>query len=142
MQLSPSPCGRGIKGEGFLINMCLHHPPGELPPKLVEHPRSLRKNLTLAERKLWRLLRDRRLIKCKFRRQHVVGSYILDFFCSKADLAVEVDGGQHGLPEQAEYDRRRDEFLKVRGVTVLRFWCNEVLNNTNNVMAEIARHLK
>ncbi|MCX7020690.1 MAG: endonuclease domain-containing protein [bacterium] len=122
--------------------MSLHHPPGELPPKLVENSRSLRRKLTLAERKLWRLLRNRRLIKVKFRRQHVVGNYILDFFCSEADLAVEVDGGQHGLPEQAEYDRRRDEFLAGQGIKVLRFWCNEVLSNTNGVLEEIVRHLK
>ena len=98
--------------------------------------------MTLAEGKLWRLLRDRRLIKAKFRRQHVIGGYILDFFCSEADLAVEVDGGQHGMPEQAEYDRRRDEFLKERGVTVLRFWCNDVLKNTNGVLEEIVKYLK
>jgi very-short-patch-repair endonuclease len=122
--------------------MSLHHPAGELPPKLVEHSRSLRRNLTLAERKLWRLLRNRRLIKSKFRRQHVIGSYILDFFCSDANLAVEVDGGQHALPEQAEYDRRRDESLKERGVTVLRFWCNDVLVNTDGVLEEIMKYLK
>ena len=98
--------------------------------------------MTLAERKLWRLLRDRRVLKAKFRRQHVVGNYILDFFCSEADLAVEVDGGQHALPEQAEYDRRRDEFLKERGVTVLRFWCNNVLANTDGVLEEIMKYLK
>ncbi|HUT98176.1 MAG TPA: endonuclease domain-containing protein [bacterium] len=120
----------------------MHHPQGELPPKLVEHSRSLRRNLTLAERKLWRLLRDRRLIKAKFRRQHVTGNYILDFFCSEADLAVEVDGGQHAQPEQAEYDRRRDEFLRGQGITVLRFWCNDVLANIDAVLAEIAKYLE
>jgi len=122
--------------------MSLHHPPGELPPKLLENSRSLRRSLTLAEGKLWRLLRNRRLIMAKFRRQHVIGNYILDFFCSEADLAVEVDGGQHALPEQVEYDRRRDAFLKERGVTVLRFWCNDVMKNTNGVLEEIIKYLK
>jgi very-short-patch-repair endonuclease len=122
--------------------MSLHHPAGELPPKLVEHSRSLRRNMTLAEGKLWRLLRNRRLIEAKFRRQHVIGSYILDFFCSEADLAVEVDGGQHGLPEQVEYDRRRDEFLKGLGIRVLRFWANDMLKNTQAVLEEIARYLE
>ncbi|OGD79414.1 MAG: hypothetical protein A2Y64_04000 [Candidatus Coatesbacteria bacterium RBG_13_66_14] len=121
--------------------MSLHHPPGELPPKLVENSRSLRRSLTFAERKLWRLLRDRRVLKAKFRRQHVIGNYILDFFCSEADLAVEVDGGQHALSEQAEYDRRRDEYLKEQGVTVLRFWCNDVLKNTQGVLEEITKYL-
>ncbi|MCX7020923.1 MAG: endonuclease domain-containing protein [bacterium] len=108
---------------------------------MVTYSRSMRKSLTEAERKLWRLLRDRRLIKAKFRRQHVIGSYILDFFCSEADLAVEIDGGQHGLPEQAEYDRRRDEFLNGLGIKVLRFWANDVLKNTQGVLEEIAKYL-
>src|SRR4030042_6491374 len=121
--------------------MSLHHPPGALPPKRVENSRSLRRSLTFAERKLWRLLRDRRVLKAKFRRQHVIGNYILEFFCSEAALAGEVDGGQHALSEQAEYDRRRDEYLKEQGVTVLRFWCNDVLKNTQGVLEEITKYL-
>ena len=69
--------------------------------------KALRKQATPAERKLWSIVRDRRLDGYKFRRQHGIGRYILDFYCSKAKLAVEVDGSVHDDPARAEYDRER-----------------------------------
>ena len=71
---------------------------------------------------MWRWLRDRRFSDYKFRRQHPYGPYILDFFCLKAGLDIEIDGFQHGAPEQRIKDRERDVYLEKRGIKVLRFW--------------------
>ncbi len=76
---------------------------------------------TDAEALLWALLRRRQLGGAKFRRQHQFGSYILDFYCNEARLAVEVDGGQHSGPEGVVQDGARTEFLQSCGVNVLRF---------------------
>jgi very-short-patch-repair endonuclease len=83
----------------------------------------LRQNRTWAERKLWRVLRDRRFSGYKFRRQHRVGPYYLDFFCAEARYNVELDGRQHGFPEQKQKDAQRDSFLREEhNILVRRFW--------------------
>jgi len=98
--------------------------------------RHLRKNQTWAERLMWRWLRDRRFSQFQFRRQHPFGPYILDFFCTEAMLAIELDGSQHGDPSHLARDRRRDAWLESHGVNVLRFWNGrlrrerEVVRNT------------
>ena len=97
--------------------------------------RSLRKNQTDAERKLWRCLRARELCGFKFRRQYPIAPYIVDFICVEKQLIVEVDGGQHGT--MTELDNRRTEFLNARGYRVLRFWNNEVLQQLDAVLARI-----
>ena len=71
----------------------------------------------------------------KFFRQYSFGSYILDFYCPEKKLAVELDGGQHNLPESKEYDAARTNFLNAHGVEVLRFWNNEVLCEMEGVLA-------
>ena len=91
-------------------------------PKLLRVARTLRKHDTWAEQLLWRWLRDRRFSQFKFRRQHPYGPYVLDFFCLEARLNIELDGGQHGHPEQAGKDQERDAWLEARGIKVLRFW--------------------
>jgi very-short-patch-repair endonuclease len=73
-----------------------------------------------------------------FRRQHPLGDYIVDFYCSRLRLAVEVDGGQHNLPRRRIADDRRSNWLRRKGVTVLRFWNNDILQNTEGVWDEIA----
>ncbi len=78
--------------------------------KIKSNARDLRRNLTLQERKLWRYLRSRRFGDFKFRRQHPVGSYILDFACCSARVVVELDGGQHDLA--VAYDTRRTSWLE------------------------------
>jgi len=95
--------------------------------------RDLRRKSTDAERLLWGLLRNRRLEGFKFRRQHPVGKYILDFYCHEARLGVELDGGQHNDAEQHRKDNARSSFLAREGVTVIRFWNNEVLQQTEGV---------
>ncbi len=89
--------------------------------------RALRKQSTWAEKRLWRLLRSRRLAGYKFRRQHPEGRYYLDFYCLEAMLAVELDGFGHGIPGQREYDRNRDEYLVSRGILVKRIWNNQLV---------------
>ena len=97
--------------------------------------RKLRSNATTAERVLWYHLRCRRLAGFKFRRQHVIGGYIVDFVCLSRRLIVELDGGQHA--ERAAYDRRRTRYLVSRGYRVLRFWNNEMLRDVEGVLEVI-----
>ena len=96
--------------------------------------------MTDAERKLWRGLRMRQMHGYKFRRQFPLGSYIVDFVCLEARLIVEVDGGQHANEEYG--DTKRDDWLKSQGFRVLRYWNNQVLNELDAVLADIARELE
>jgi very-short-patch-repair endonuclease len=100
--------------------------------------RELRGRATDAERLLWRLLRSRQFLGLKFRRQHPVGPYIVDFYCAVRKLVVELDGGQHFTIEGQAYDRRRTEYLAMRGIRVLRFTNSELFENTDGVL-EIIR---
>ncbi len=96
--------------------------------------RRLRGDLTDAERLLWRRLRGRELLGWKFRRQHPVGRYIVDFVCVEAGVVVELDGGQHA---DSPRDATRTRFLEATGLLVLRFWNNDVLTQTDAVLAVI-----
>ncbi len=97
--------------------------------------RSLRKSTTDAELRLWQLLRNRSLQHCKFRRQHPIGQYIVDFTCLEQKLVIELDGSQHA--DQIRYDSDRTVFLEKAGYKVIRFWDNDVLAQTENVMQVI-----
>jgi very-short-patch-repair endonuclease len=97
--------------------------------------RQLRKNLTDAERRLWKHLRSRQIDSYKFRRQQPIGSYIVDFACFEKRLVIEVDGGQHS--QQAGYDDTRTEWLESQGFRVLRFWNNQVLQEIEAVKSAI-----
>jgi len=101
--------------------------------------RALRSNQTDAEARLWHHLRDRRLAGHKFRRQVSLGPYFADFACTEKRLIVEVDGGQHA--DQSVQDEQRSAYLRELGFTVLRFWNNQVLRETDAVLEEILRHL-
>lgn len=101
--------------------------------------RTLRKNATDAEQHLWRQLRGRQLANYKFRRQHVMGFYILDFVCLEAKLVIELDGGQH--QQQTVYDQQRTAYLEVLGFTVLRFWNHQVLQQTDAVLMKVMEYL-
>ncbi len=100
--------------------------------------RNLRKHQTEAEGKIWRRLRSRQVADCKFRRQHVIGAYIVDFFCLERRLVIEIDGGQHA---DSGADAARTRFLESQGFMVIRFWNNEVLNSLDEVVEEIYRVL-
>ena len=100
--------------------------------------RVLRRRMTDAERRLWRVLRYRQLLGCRFRRQHPIGPYIADFACLERGLVIEVDGGQHAA---SSADPTRDAFLRRQGFRVLRVWNLDVLQNIDGVCAAIARLL-
>jgi len=108
-----------------------------LPPELAARAAALRQGATDAESLLWRLLRSRQLGGAKFRRQHVLGPYIVDFCCLEGRVCVEVDGGQHAEDETAEYDAQRDGYLRTRGFRVLRFWNHDVLTETQAVLETV-----
>ncbi|MBI4675540.1 MAG: endonuclease domain-containing protein [Chloroflexi bacterium] len=104
--------------------------------------RELRRAMTPAEKKLWTHLRFEQLDGAHFRRQHAVGPYIVDFFCAKAKLVVEVDGDIHAEPEQAKYDAERTQWLnEQKEYRVIRFWNNEVLNSIEGVLDAIHQAL-
>ncbi len=103
--------------------------------------RKLRKESTDAEKRLWRLLRDRRFEDFKFRRQYPCGVYFIDFYCSFAKLAVELDGGGHGFPDQRARDEVRNQFLIFQGIQVLRFWNHQVRQQVEMVRFEIWHEL-
>jgi very-short-patch-repair endonuclease len=101
--------------------------------------RQLRKSQTDAERKLWQQLRSRNLNDSKFRRQHPVGPYIIDFIDINNKLIIELDGSQH--QQQQDYDAKRTAFLEQSGYRVLRFWDDDVLLRTDDVMQVILNAL-
>src|SRR5215813_690959 len=104
--------------------------------------RELRQQKTEAEVVIWELLRSRRLAGKKFRRQHPVGCYVLDFYCHEVSLAVELDGGQHNTDPARRHDARRTKFLESRGIHVLRFWNNEALDDLEGVVEGIWNAVK
>jgi very-short-patch-repair endonuclease len=106
-----------------------------IPAHTKTFARQLRSEMTVAESHLWQQLRSRQIHGLKFRRQHPVGKYILDFACIEAKLAIEVDGGQHN--EMQIYDDQRTAWLEAQGWKVLRFWNNEVLQNNEGVLEKV-----
>jgi very-short-patch-repair endonuclease len=106
--------------------------------KLKKLAQQLRDNMTDAENHLWWKLRTKQINGLMFYRQKPIGEYILDFYCPKEKLVVEVDGGQHFTDEIMEYDRVRNEYMAALGLRVLRFTNTEVLTNISGVLEKIA----
>lgn len=106
----------------------------------IGRARSLRREATEAERKLWMALGGGRLEGFKFRRQHPIGRYFADFACAQGRLIVELDGGQH--VDAADYDARRSEELRACGWHVLRFWNSEVMEDVDGVAETILAELR
>ena len=105
--------------------------------RLTPVARKLRRSSTDAENRLWRHLRSRRLEDAKFVRQFPIGPYIADFACRDAHLVIELDGGQHSEP----VDAPRTAIIEAHGYRVLRFWNNDVLQNTHGVLEVIRQEL-
>ena len=101
--------------------------------------RSLRRDMTEAEERLWRELRDRRLDRIKFRRRAPIGKYVADFACLEAKLIVEIDGSQHA---ESAHDAMRDTDLRSRGFRVLRFWNDDVLRDLDGVCGTIIAYVR
>ena len=107
--------------------------------KTMRRAGNLRKNMTPAEKKLWAYLR-RSQLGFRFRRQHAIGNFIIDFCCIKKKLIVELDGSQH--LDMQEYDEDRTEHLQSRGYRVIRFWNNDVMNDIDGVILAISYALE
>jgi very-short-patch-repair endonuclease len=105
----------------------------------LERRRALRKESSDAELLLWKHLRAHRLAELKWRRQHPIGRFFVDFYCHAKKLVIEVDGSQHYKAGGLEYDRLRTAFLEEQGLMVLRFTNVEVLTNTTGVLEAIWR---
>ena len=113
--------------------------PSRINPTTKRNARALRRDMSDAERLLWQHLRRRQIAGQRFRRQHPVGNYIVDFVCLEAALIVEVDGGQHA--DQKAYDTARTAWLDQQGFRVVRFWNSEVLTNLEGVREVILREV-
>ena len=101
---------------------------------LRDRAESMRSSQTEAEYRLWQILRAKRFVGHKFRRQLPIDHYIADFACLTSRLIVEADGGQHG---EGTHDERRDAYLRAQGFRILRFWNNEIFEQEEAVMARI-----
>jgi very-short-patch-repair endonuclease len=108
--------------------------------EIWQNARELRNSATDAERVLWQHLRARRLSGLKFRRQYPIAGYIADFVCVEVKLVIELDGGQH--VDQQAYDAERTRKLETNGYRVLRFWNDDVLLRTGEVLDEVLRCLR
>jgi len=111
-------------------------------PALKTRRKELRNNSTSAEKRLWSMLQHSNLGGYKFRRQHSVGAYVLDFYCPSERLAIELDGDSHFTDEAVEYDRQRTAYLNALNIKVLRFLNTDVYDNLNAVCESILRVLK
>jgi len=96
---------------------------------LTDKARQLRKEVTPAEERAWWLLRNRRLLGFKFRRQHPIGGYVIDFYCLKSRLAVELDGSIHAQPSQTRKDEAKEAYLRRMGIRLLRLPNGMVMND-------------
>jgi very-short-patch-repair endonuclease len=101
--------------------------PTPVPPALLQAARDLRQHMTDAEQCLWHCLRGKQLDGFRFRKQHPIARFVLDFYCPAAKLAIEIDGGQHNTAPGCASDAERTHYLKARGIRVLRFWNHEVI---------------
>ena len=125
--------GQGVRTPFFMTG-------GNNAFRLIEEAKRMRKEPTDAEAALWELLRDKKLGD-KFRRQHLIDDFIVDFVCLSKNLVIEVDGGYHNDPTQKEYDEQRTLYLNEKGFKVIRFTNEEVLGNTEAVLTKIKQEL-
>lgn len=109
----------------------------KLDPQLLVFAKSMRHTATDAEHLMWQILRAKQFMNLKFRRQHVIAPYIVDFYCHELGLVIELDGSQHGTDDGKEYDAERTNFLEALGLTVVRYWNHEVLGQTDVVLEEL-----
>lgn len=125
-ELSRAHFARVTEGERHTM------PHSNVDPKKRLLAQRLRANVTDAETKTWYMVRDRRILGAKFRRQQPIGPYVVDFFCPAFGLIVEIDGSQHA-EQQAAYDHARTRWFESKGYKVIRFWNNEVLLQPRSV---------
>ena len=107
---------------------------------LKQRRKDLRNNGTPAEARLWTALKKRQLGGRKFRRQHSIGPYIVDFYCPREKIAIELDGAYHDDLLRQTYDAERQAYLEAQGITVLRFENKMIYDNPEEVLAYISKH--
>lgn len=103
----------------------------------VRRAREYRQNPSASEEKLWSLLRDRRLIQRKFRRQHPIGTWVADFACPAIHLVIEVDGSSHDSSDQKAWDEMKEEYLRTSGWRILRVRNEHIAQSFGEVQAQI-----
>ena len=106
-------------------------------PEIFEKAATLRNNMTAAEKILWNKLKDRNLFPFKFRRQHPIDIFVVDFYCHNAKLVVELDGKYHLKKDQFDYDSGRSAEIENRGLKIIRFANNDVFDDLDNVVLRI-----
>ena len=111
-------------------------------PELKEYRKKLRNDGTAAEAVLWTMLKNKQLEGRKFRRQYSVGNYILDFYCTRERLCIELDGADHFTSSGFEYDEERTAYLNSHDIRVIRFENVDIFNNSEAVLEEIKRNFK
>jgi len=111
-------------------------------PQLKEIARQLRNNSTKAEIKLWHHLKGKQLRGYDFHRQKPIGNYIVDFFCNKLMLVIELDGYTHGFKEVFERDKLKEQSLQELEITILRFKDEDIINNIEGVIAYIEEYIQ
>lgn len=109
----------------------------KLDPQLLIFAKSMRHSATDAEQVMWQILRAKRFMNLKFRRQYVIEPYIVDFYCHEIGLVIEVDGGQHGTDNVIGYDAERTKFLEALGFVVVRYWNHDVLREIDSVLEDL-----
>jgi len=109
----------------------------KIDPQLLQFAKSMRHTATDAEQLMWQVLRAKRFMGLKFRRQHVIEPYIVDFYFHQIGLVIELDGSQHGMDDAIEYDAERTKFLEALGLTVVRYWNYDVLGRTDVVLENL-----
>ncbi len=110
--------------------------------KYKEKRQELRHNSPKAEQMLWAKLKDSNFLDLKFRRQHGIGRYVVDFYCAKVRLVIEVDGDSHFTEDAVEYDKIRTQYFNIQRITVLRFTNNDVYKNMNGVLESIQKFIE
>ena len=110
--------------------------------QIIDRRKELRNNSTDAEKRLWYFLKNKQLNGRKFTRQHSIGKYIVDFYCSKEQLIIELDGDQHNEDDQKKHDEIRTKYLESLNKRVIRFTNMDVLFKTDNVLNEIENHFR
>ncbi|RDC53190.1 endonuclease domain-containing protein [Acinetobacter sp. RIT592] len=109
----------------------------KIDPQLLEFAKSMRHTATDSEHLMWQILRAKRFMNLKFRRQHVIKPYIVDFYCHEIGLVVELDGSQHGTDDAIEYDAERTKFLEALGLTVVRYWNHDVVGSRMDMVGRM-----
>ncbi|SDV99359.1 endonuclease domain-containing protein [Aequorivita viscosa] len=111
------------------------------PPSSFIKAKILRQNMTEAEKRLWQFLKNKQLQDYKFRRQHPIHIYIVDFYCHELRLIIEIDGEYHNRADQISKDIERSELLKLQGLHIIRFSNKEVINSIGKVLTDLEKYI-